>query len=109
MHHTVVPVTALLGLAGGDVGAVALNITPTQPSANSYVTVFPDGAALPSTSNVNFLADQNVANMALVGVGSSTRAAASFRPARSARTATASGRVRAASFVPWADQSTKPQ
>jgi hypothetical protein len=64
-----VPVTALLGLAGGDVGAVALNITATQPSANSYVTVFPDGAALPSTSNVNFLADQNVANMALVGVG----------------------------------------
>jgi len=37
----------------GATGVVA-NVTATNPTTGSFVTVFPDGAALPTASNVNF-------------------------------------------------------
>jgi hypothetical protein len=51
------------------VGAVALNVTATNPSQTSYLTVWPTGQAQPGTSNVNMVANQTVPNMVTVGVG----------------------------------------
>src|SRR5262249_18935963 len=49
--------------------AVALNVTVTEPTASSYLTVWPAGAAMPTASNVNVVAGQTVANMVTVGIG----------------------------------------
>src|SRR5262249_55099544 len=52
-----------------DAVAVALNVTVTEPTAATYVTVWPDGAPRPTASNVNVIAGQTVANMVTVGLG----------------------------------------
>src|SRR3954452_6384370 len=59
------------GQAGipADAVAVALNVTATEPTAASYLTVWPAGAAMPTASNVNYVAGQTVANMVTVGLG----------------------------------------
>ncbi|WP_212530896.1 hypothetical protein [Actinospica durhamensis] len=57
------------------VTAVALNVTAVSPRANGYLSVYGNedqaGTVLtrPGTSNLNFQADQNVANLVLVPVG----------------------------------------
>ena len=51
------------------VGAVALNVTATNPSASSYLTVWPAGAAKPTASNLNVVPGQTVPNMVIVPVG----------------------------------------
>ena len=49
--------------------AVVLNVTVTQPTAPSFLTVYPDGESTPNASNVNFVAGQTVANLVTVKVG----------------------------------------
>jgi Arylsulfotransferase (ASST) len=60
-------------LAGGIVPAqataVAVNITVTEPVEAGYVTAYPCGTPPPLTSQVNFLAGENRANQAMVGLG----------------------------------------
>ena len=51
------------------VGAVALNVTVTEPSAWGFLTVFPTGASRPAASNLNFVAGQTVPNMVIAKVG----------------------------------------
>jgi outer membrane protein assembly factor BamB len=51
------------------VAAVVLNVTATNPTASSYLTVFPTGAVRPTASNLNFLAGQTVPNRVVVKVG----------------------------------------
>jgi hypothetical protein len=51
------------------VGAVALNVTVTEPTASSFVTVWPTGAPRPLASNLNFTPGQTVANSVLTKVG----------------------------------------
>ncbi|HVS05259.1 MAG TPA: choice-of-anchor D domain-containing protein [Candidatus Dormibacteraeota bacterium] len=51
------------------VSAVVLNVTVTNPSAPSYLTVFPTGGAVPIVSNLNFSAGQTVPNRVVVMVG----------------------------------------
>ena len=51
------------------VGAVALNVTATEPTAASFLTVWPTGTARPWASNLNFSAGQTVANAVIVKVG----------------------------------------
>jgi hypothetical protein len=46
-----------------------LNVTATNPSGNSYLTVWPTGAAQPVASNLNYNVGQTVANMVIVPVG----------------------------------------
>jgi alpha-tubulin suppressor-like RCC1 family protein len=46
-----------------------LNITVTAPESTGFVTVYPCGTTRPDTSNVNFAADQTVANGALTALG----------------------------------------
>ena len=47
-----------------------LNVTATAPSASGHLTVYPDGASVPSTSNLNFSAGETVPNLVIATVGS---------------------------------------
>ena len=58
---------------GGPVAAVALNVTVTEPTAASYLTVYPSDAPRPLASNVNMLPGQTVANMVIARVGADGR------------------------------------
>jgi len=62
----------VVGQAGipADAVAVAVNLTVTEPTASSYVTVWPAGATMPTASNINVVAGQTLANMVTVGIGS---------------------------------------
>jgi outer membrane protein assembly factor BamB len=51
------------------VAAVVLNVTATNATASSYLTVFPTGATRPTASNLNFLAGQTVPNRVVVKLG----------------------------------------
>jgi hypothetical protein len=66
-------VTGRGGVPVSGVGAVALNVTVTNPSAGSYLTVWPTGEARPTSSNLNFSAGQTVPNMVITKVGAGGR------------------------------------
>ncbi|MEX0848480.1 MAG: DUF1501 domain-containing protein [Ilumatobacteraceae bacterium] len=61
----------VVGRGGVPVGAtaVALNVTVVEPSAPSFLTVWPSGQARPLASSVNMGTGQTVANMVLAQVG----------------------------------------
>ena len=51
--------------------AVAMNVTAVDATANGVLTVYPNTASsVPTASNLNFAANQTVANMVIVPVGS---------------------------------------
>ncbi|HAP76506.1 MAG TPA: hypothetical protein DCR14_10525 [Acidimicrobiaceae bacterium] len=52
-----------------DAGAVALNVTAINPSATSYITVYPTGQTRPTASNLNLAAGRTVPNMVIVPLG----------------------------------------
>lgn len=54
---------------GGGLTAVVLNVTATNPTAASFLTVYPDGGDRPATSNLNFTAGQTTPNLVTVPVG----------------------------------------
>jgi len=66
--------TTALAVVGGsvpaDATAVALNVTATDTTAASFLTAYPDGAALPVVSNLNWAAGETVANLVIVPIGS---------------------------------------
>ena len=62
-------VTGRGGVPAADVGAVALNITVTSPTAPGFLTVYPAGTHRPTASNLNFTPFQTVPNMVIVPVG----------------------------------------
>ncbi len=49
--------------------AVSLNVTATEPTAATYITVWPAGATRPGTSNLNVVAGQTRPNAVIVGLG----------------------------------------
>jgi hypothetical protein len=57
------------GVPATGVSAVVLNVTATNPTTGTYLTVFPAGGAIPTTSSVNVVAGQTVPNRVIVGVG----------------------------------------
>jgi hypothetical protein len=57
------------GVPASGVSAVVLNVTVTQPTAESFLTVFPTGAARPLASNLNFVARRTVPNLVIAKVG----------------------------------------
>jgi hypothetical protein len=57
------------GIPASGVAAVVLNVTVTNPTATSFVTVWPTGQARPNASNINFVAGQTVPNLVTVKVG----------------------------------------
>ena len=64
------------GVPSTGVLAVALNVTVTQPTANSYLTLYPAGSSVPVASNLNFSAGETVPNLVVVGVGAGGRVGA---------------------------------
>jgi hypothetical protein len=62
-------VTGRGGVPSSGVAAVVMNLTVTNPTAPSYLTAWPVGAAMPATSNVNFNANQTVPNRVVLPVG----------------------------------------
>lgn len=58
------------GAAGvpAEARTVALNLTATQPTAASYVSVWPRGGARPTVSSVNFAAKKTVPNLVQVAL-----------------------------------------
>ena len=57
------------GLPSSGVSGVVLNVTATQASLPSYLSVYPTGISRPATSSVNFYPGTTVANLVEVGVG----------------------------------------
>ncbi|HEY8745862.1 MAG TPA: hypothetical protein VIU62_22470, partial [Chloroflexota bacterium] len=66
-----VQVTGLGGVPSTGVSAVVLNVTVTDTSASSYLTVYPSCAGSPpNASNLNWIAGKTIANRVMVPVGS---------------------------------------
>jgi len=64
--------TLQVGGAGGvpaNATAVIMNVTVTSPTAASHLTVFPEGVAMPTASNLNFVPGQTVPNLVMVKLG----------------------------------------
>ncbi len=57
------------GLPPNGVKAVAVNVTAVSPSADTHLTLWPHGAAMPTTSTTNPAAGETVATMAVVPIG----------------------------------------
>ncbi len=66
--------TLSLTVTGGsvpaDATAVALNVTATDTTASSYLSVYPAGETRPLLSNLNWTAGQTVPNLVIVPLGS---------------------------------------
>lgn len=56
-------------LPDGRANAVVLNVTAVNGGAPGFLTVWPADQPMPTASNVNFATGQNVANRAMVGLG----------------------------------------
>ncbi len=50
-------------------GAVIMNVTVDQPTADGFVTVFPNGEPTPLASNLNFVRGKTIANLVTAKVG----------------------------------------
>ncbi|MFF6774131.1 hypothetical protein ACFY8W_11255 [Streptomyces sp. NPDC012637] len=61
-------VTGRKGIPSTGVSAVVLNVTATAPTAAGFVSVYPDGTARTSASNLNFKAGQTIPNLVVVPV-----------------------------------------
>jgi hypothetical protein len=57
-------------LPASGITAVALNITSTASQGSGFLTAYADGSATPTASNVNFTANQTIANSVITPVGS---------------------------------------
>ncbi len=62
-------VTGVGGVPDSGVGSVAVNVTATNPTRSSFLTVFPKGVQRPTSSNLNFVAKDTIANMVIAKVG----------------------------------------
>jgi hypothetical protein len=67
-----VAVTGVGGVPAG-ASAVVLNVTVTEPTAPSYLTVYPSGTPRPLASNLNYVAGQTVPNLVVAKVGTDGR------------------------------------
>ena len=63
-----VSITGRGGIPAAGVGAVALNVTASSPTASSYMTVWPTGASRPNASNLNYSPGQTIPNFVIVPV-----------------------------------------
>ena len=68
-----VQVTGRGGVDPSGVSAVVMNVTVTEPTAPSYLTVWPADEDLPTVSNLNYVAGQTVPNLVTVAVGENGR------------------------------------
>ncbi|MHB1988700.1 MAG: hypothetical protein ACYCSF_12075 [Acidimicrobiales bacterium] len=61
-----VQVTGQGGVPASGVSAAVLNVTAVGPTAAGFLTVFPQGTAMPTASNLNFAPGVNVPNLVTV-------------------------------------------
>ncbi|WP_405830600.1 hypothetical protein [Streptomyces sp. NBC_00105] len=61
-------VAGTAGIPASGVTAVVLNVTATDPTEGSYVSVYPNGTTRTSASNLNFTAGQTIPNLVVVPV-----------------------------------------
>jgi subtilisin family serine protease len=71
-----IQVTGRGGVPASGVLAPVMNLTVTQPKAAGNLTAFPNGTAEPTASNLNFVANQTIPNLAITKIGVSGRVAA---------------------------------
>jgi hypothetical protein len=64
-----VKVAGFAGVPATGASAVVLNITAVAASANSYLSVYPDGVSAPNSSSVNFGPGANVPNLVTTRLG----------------------------------------
>ncbi|WP_329428019.1 FlgD immunoglobulin-like domain containing protein [Streptomyces sp. NBC_01268] len=64
-----VQVTGRGGVATTGVTAVTMNVTATNPTASTYVSVYPTGTNRPATSSLNVAAGRTAPNLVTVPVG----------------------------------------
>jgi chitodextrinase len=57
------------GGVAADASAAVLNLTVTEPQGSGYLTVFPCGQPQPLASNLNYLANQTIANTVIATIG----------------------------------------
>ncbi|MEU7554473.1 N-acetylmuramoyl-L-alanine amidase [Streptomyces sp. NPDC044571] len=62
------PVAGMNGIPAADVTAVVLNVTATNPTEPSFVSVYPSGTTRTSASNLNFTPGQTIPNLVVVPV-----------------------------------------
>ena len=62
-------VTGVGGVPASGVSAVVMNVTVTEPTSSSYLTLHPGGIGRPLASNLNFSPGQTVPNLVVVAVG----------------------------------------
>ena len=65
-----IQVTGVGGVPVSGVAAAVLEVTATNTTASSFLTVYPAGNGPPTASNLNWTAGQTVANCVIVPVGS---------------------------------------
>ena len=63
-----IPVVGRFGLPASNIESVFMNVTVTGGTTAGFVTVYPCSAQTPNASNVNFVAQQTVANTVLARV-----------------------------------------
>ena len=62
-------VTGTGGVPATGIGAVVLNVTATEATANTFLTVFPSGEVRPLASNLNVVPNQDIPNLVVAKVG----------------------------------------
>ena len=65
-------ITGRAGIPADAVGVV-MNVTATNTTDAGYLTVFPTGAAQPTTSSLNFVPGQTVPNLVMSKLGAAVR------------------------------------
>ena len=66
-------VTGQGGIPATGVSAVVVNVTVTNPTAPSYLTVFPSGESMPLAANLNYVAGNTVPNLVTAKLGTGGR------------------------------------
>ena len=64
-----VTIAGRLSVPASGVDSVLLNVTVTNPTAESYLTIYPTGRTRPNSSNLNFVSGQTVPNMVVAKLG----------------------------------------
>ena len=57
------------GVSAAGIGSVVVNVTVTNPTTSSFLTVYPSGTTRPNASNLNFTPGQTVPNLVVAKVG----------------------------------------
>ena len=64
-----VKVTGVGAVPTNGVAAVVINVTATEATASTFLTVFPSGQLRPNASNVNVVPNQDIPNLVVAKVG----------------------------------------